>query len=203
MGPGTLTTSSCNVDASSSSNKISSPDGMEEDTYDDLLDYKPSPMHDGMEINVIYLSSTNYSLFEEEEVSQLALGPQHAFFKKSVELGDHLKQLYTHEHLDGTLMAHTLFYGGAAVNVMPYSTFKKLGKTDAERIKMNMMITGIGGDEPIGLKGLASMEFTVGSKTIPTVFFITKIQGNYNAILGCDWIHANRCVPSSLHQFLI
>jgi hypothetical protein len=29
------------------------------------------------------------------------------------------------------------------------------------------------------------------------------VQGNYNAILGHDWIHANHCVPSTLHQFLI
>jgi hypothetical protein len=43
----------------------------------------------------------------------------------------------------------------------------------------------------------------VGSKTISTAFFIAKVQGNYNAILGRDWIHANHCVPSTLHQFLI
>jgi hypothetical protein len=29
------------------------------------------------------------------------------------------------------------------------------------------------------------------------------VQGNYSVILGRDWIHANRCVPSTLHQFLI
>jgi hypothetical protein len=84
--------------------------------------------------------------------------------------------------------------GGAAVNVMPYSTFKKLEKTDAELIKMNMMITCIRGDGPIGPKGVASMELTVGSKMIPTAFF---------CILGRNWIHANHCVPSNLHQFLI
>jgi hypothetical protein len=47
---------------------------MEEDTDDDLLDYEPSTMCDGMEISVIYVSSTYYYLLEEEEVSQLALG---------------------------------------------------------------------------------------------------------------------------------
>jgi hypothetical protein len=66
-----------------------------------------------------------------------------------------------------------------------------------------MMITGIGGNGPIGPKGIASMELTMGSKTIPTAFFVAEIQGNYNAILGRDWIHANHCVPSTLHQFLI
>ena len=47
------------------------------------------------------------------------------------------------------------------------------------------------------------MELTVGSKTVATAFFVSEVQGNFNLILGCDWIHANQCVPSSLHQFLI
>jgi hypothetical protein len=29
------------------------------------------------------------------------------------------------------------------------------------------------------------------------------VQDNYNVILGHDWIHANRYVTSTLHQFLI
>jgi hypothetical protein len=29
------------------------------------------------------------------------------------------------------------------------------------------------------------------------------MQGNYSIVLGRDWIHANRCIPSTLHQFLI
>jgi hypothetical protein len=32
---------------------------------------------------------------------------------------------------------------------------------------------------------------------------VADVQGSYNLILGRDWIHANCCVPSSLHQFLI
>jgi predicted aspartyl protease len=132
----------------------------------------------GPEINVIYLSYTDYSLLEEEEVSQHALGPQDVVFKKSAESRDHLKPLYIHGHLDGTSVAHMLVDGGATVNVITYSTFKKLGKTVAELIKMNMMITGIEGNEPIDPKGIALMELTVGSKTIPTAFFITEIQGN-------------------------
>jgi hypothetical protein len=47
---------------------------MEEDINDDLLHYESSPVRDGMEINVIYLSCIDYSLLEEDEVSQLALG---------------------------------------------------------------------------------------------------------------------------------
>ena len=92
---------------------------------------------------------------------------------------------------------------GAIVNLMPYSLYKKLGRSDEELIKTNMMVNGVGGGDPIGAKGVASMELTVGSKTVATAFFVSEVQGNFNLILGHDWIHANQCVPSSLHQFLI
>ena len=56
--------------------------------------------------------------------------------------------------------------GGLIVNLMPYSLFKKLGGTDEELIKTNMMVSGMGGGDPIGAKGVASMDLTVGSKTL-------------------------------------
>ena len=93
--------------------------------------------------------------------------------------------------------------GGAIVNLMPYSLYKKLGGKDEELIKMNMMVSGVGGGDPIGAKGVASMELTVGSKTLAIAFFVSEVQGNFSLILGHDWIHANQCVPSTLHQFLI
>jgi hypothetical protein len=51
--------------------------------------------------------------------------------------------------------------------------------------------------------GVVSMELTIGSKSLATVFFIIEVQGNYSVILGRDWIQANRCIPSTLHQFII
>ena len=86
---------------------------------------------------------------------------------------------------------------------MPYSLFMKLGVPDEELIKTNMTISGVGGGEPMSAKGIASMELTVGSKTLATAFFVAETQGNFSLILGRDGIHANQCVPSSLHQFLI
>jgi hypothetical protein len=197
------TTTSCRTNASSVVGGTSSPTTMEEDTNDDLLDYEPCPACNGMEVNVGYLSSTDYSFLKEEEVSQLALGSQDVVFKKSAESKDHLKPIYIRGHLDGTPAARMLVDGGAAVNVMPYATFKKLGKTDVELVKTNMMLIGIGGEGPIGPKGIASMELTMGNKTIPTTFFIVEVQSNYNTILHHDWIHANHYVPSTLHPFLI
>jgi hypothetical protein len=48
-------------------------------------------------------------------------------------------------------------------------------------------------------RGVVSMELTVGSKSLATAFFVVEVQGNYSVILGHDWIHANHCIPSTLH----
>jgi hypothetical protein len=52
-------------------------------------------------------------------------------------------------------------------------------------------------------RSVVSMELIVGSKSLATAFFVVEVQGNYSVILGCDWIHANLCISSTLHQFLI
>jgi hypothetical protein len=100
-------------------------------------------------------------------------------------------------------MPRMLVDGGAIINLMPYSFFKKMGKSDEELIKTNMTINGVGGGDPIGAKGVAAMDLTEGSKTLATGFFVAEVQGNYSIILGRDWIHANHCIPSTLHHFLI
>ena len=69
-------------------------------------------------------------------------------------------------------------------------------------MKTNLMLNGFTG-ESTEAKGVISMELTVGSKTLPTAFFVVDVQGNYSDLLGRDWIHANRCVPSILHQTLL
>jgi hypothetical protein len=93
--------------------------------------------------------------------------------------------------------------GGAVVNLMPYSVFKKLQLEDADLMKTNMVLNGFEGREGIEAKGMIILELTVGSKTLATAFFIADVQGNYNILLGHDWLHANQCVPSTMHQQLI
>jgi hypothetical protein len=57
--------------------------------------------------------------------------------------------------------------------------------------------------EPAEARGILSVELTLGSKTLSTVFFVMEVKGRYNVLLECDWIHANECVPSTLHQCVI
>jgi hypothetical protein len=62
---------------------------------------------------------------------------------------------------------------------------------------------GGGGGNPMEARGVFFVELTIGSKMPATTVFIVEVQGNYSVILSRDWIHANRSVPSTLHQFLI
>ena len=48
-----------------------------------------------------------------------------------------------------------------------------------------------------------NIELTIRSKTLLTTFFVIDGKGSYNLLLGRDWIHANCCVPSTMHQCLI
>jgi hypothetical protein len=155
-----------------------------------------------MEINVVRLSS-DYFVVLEEDCAHLEFRPRDAVFQKPKESDNHLKALNMRGHINGKPISRMLVDGGAIVNLMPYSLFKKLSGTNKELIKTNMTVSSLGGGDPIDAKGVASMELTVGSKMLATAFFISKVQANFSLILGRDWIYANQCIPSTLYQFLI
>jgi hypothetical protein len=69
-------------------------------------------------------------------------------------------------------------------------------------MRTNMMLSGFLG-EASDAKGIIFEELTVGSKTVLTTFFVVDVKGKYNILLGRDWIHANGCVPSTLHQCVV
>jgi hypothetical protein len=75
-------------------------------------------------------------------------------------------------------------------------------KKDDEIVKTNLTLNGVGGN-PMEARGVVSMVLTVGHKSLAIAFFVIGVQGNYSVILGHDCIHANHCIPSTLHQFLI
>jgi hypothetical protein len=168
---------------------------------EELNDYSSSPEHMNLDINVIHMSMDGYVL-SEEDVAHLAFGPKEAIFQKPKDTENHLKALYMKGHINGKPISRMLVDRGAIVNLMSYSLFKKLGGSDDELIKTNMTVSGVGGGEPMGAKGVIFMELTVGSKTLATTFIIAETQDNFSLILGRDWIHSNQCVPSTLHQFL-
>jgi hypothetical protein len=48
-----------------------------------------------------------------------------------------------------------------------------------------------------------NVELMIESKTLPSTFFVIDGKGTYSLLLGRDWIHANCCIPSKMHQCLI
>nr|ABA95870.2 retrotransposon protein, putative, unclassified [Oryza sativa Japonica Group] len=59
----------------------------------------------------------------------------------------HLKPLYINGFVNGKLMSKMMVDGGAAVNLMPYATFKKLGRNSDDLIKTNMCLIQWQGDK--------------------------------------------------------
>jgi hypothetical protein len=74
----------------------------------------------------------------------MCLSPREALFEKPEELSQHLKPLYVRGHIDGRPISRMLMDGGAVINLMPYSVFKKLGRQDDELVKTNLTLNGMG-----------------------------------------------------------
>jgi hypothetical protein len=91
---------------------------------------------------------------------------------------------------------------GAAVNIMPYSVPRQLGHSAEDLIKTNVALSDFNG-QASEAQGVLNVDLTMGSKTVPTSFFIINSKSTYTVLLRRDWIHANYCIPSTMHQCLI
>jgi hypothetical protein len=104
--------------------------------------------------------------------------PQGGHFEKPEESSQHMKLLYIRDHLEGKLVSRMLIDGDIAVNLMLHSIFMKLGREDDKLMKTNLTINGVGGGNLMEAQGVISMELTVGSKSLATMFFIIEVQGH-------------------------
>ncbi|PUZ44268.1 hypothetical protein GQ55_8G076400 [Panicum hallii var. hallii] len=140
---------------------------------------------------------------EELSVAQLDLGPRPVIFEKpQAKNYKHLKALYLKGYINGQPVNKMLVDTGAAVNIMPYSVLRHLGRSAGDLIKTNITLSDFNG-QTLEAQGVRSVDLTVGNKTVPTSFFIINSKSTYNVLLGRDWIHANCCIPSTMHQCLI
>ena len=140
---------------------------------------------------------------EEVPVAQFDCGPRPVIFEKPQEKSyKHLKALYLRGYINGQPVSKMLVDTGAAVNIMPYSMLRRLGRSNADLIKTNVTLSDFNG-QASETQGVLNVDLTVGRKTIPTSFFIVDSKSTYAVLLGRDWIHANCCIPSTMHQCLI
>ena len=139
----------------------------------------------------------------EEAMAQLNLEPLPATFEKPEDdKRQHLKALFMKGFVDGKPVTKMLVDGGAAVNIMPDVMLRKLGKSQDDLTKTDMMLKDFEGVVSPAL-GALYVDLTIGGKTLPTTFFVINGKGSYSLLLGQDWIHANCCIPSTMHQCLI
>jgi hypothetical protein len=89
-----------------------------------------------------------YSDFDESEYEEMVAKftlTQQAIFDKPVK-HRHLKALYVRGFVDGKPMSKMLVDSGASVNLMPYTTSRKLGKGPEDLIETDMMLKDFGGN---------------------------------------------------------
>jgi hypothetical protein len=110
--------------------------------------------------------------------------------------------MYLKGYINGHPVKKMLVDTGAAVNIMPYSMLRRLGCSTEDLIKTDITLSDFNG-QASKAQGILNVDLTVGSKTVPTSFFIISSKSTYIVLLGRDWIHANCCIPSTMHQCLI
>jgi hypothetical protein len=136
-------------------------------------------------------------------VAQLDFGPRPVIFEKPREKNyKHLKVLYLKGYINGHSVNKMLVDTGAAVNIMSYSVLHQLGRSIEDLIKTNVALSDFNG-QASEAQGVLNVDLTVGSKTVPTSFFIVNNKSTYTVLLGRDWIHDNCCISSTMHQCLI
>ena len=114
-------------------------------------------------------------------------------------MSDHVKPLQMKGWVNSKPFSRMLIDGGAAVNIMTIKTLYKLGKRKEELIPTKSAVTSFMGDPSMPL-GCLLADVTIGSITTPTMFFVMNTEAAYSVLLGRDWIHSARCVPSTFHQ---
>jgi hypothetical protein len=136
-------------------------------------------------------------------VARLDFGPQPVIFEKPWEMNyKHLKALYLEGYINGHLVNKMLVDTGATVNIMPYSVLRRMGRSAEDLIKTNVTLSDFNG-QASEVQGILIMDLTMGSKIVPTSFFIVSNKSTYTVLLGRDWTHVNCSIPSMMHQCVI
>jgi hypothetical protein len=155
-----------------------------------------------MDINMVFTISVELRAPTEDD-AELALGAERAVFEKLEKPGHaHEAPIHSGTSRRNAGRTHMLIDGGASINILSLSLFKKLGHIEGDLKRTNLSLNSFAGD-PTEAKGIICKELTVGSKIMHMAFFVVDVKGCYNVLVRRDWIHANECVPSTLHQCII
>ena len=89
-----------------------------------------------------------------EMMAQLSLGPAAVVFEKPIDKKyHHLKLLYLKGYINGKPINRMMVDTGAAVNLLPYAVCCKIGRTEEDLIKTNVVLNDFKGS-PTPTKGV-------------------------------------------------
>jgi hypothetical protein len=133
-------------------------------------------------------------------MAQLVLANQATFEKPAKN--QHMRPMYLRGYVNGKPLTKMFVDGGAAANVMPYTTFRNLGMGPVDLTPTSIVLNDFAGNLS-DTKGCVHVDLMIGSKILLTTFFVIEGKGAYSLLLGRDYIHANCCIPSTMHQQLV
>ena len=90
---------------------------------------------------------------------------------------------------------------GSFTEVMYQDLYTKLGMGETELSSFASPIFGFS-REPVVPLGKVVLPVLSGPINLQTKFIVVKASSPYNAIMGSDWLHRMRAIPSTLHQKL-
>ncbi|XP_073017956.1 uncharacterized protein [Primulina eburnea] len=129
--------------------------------------------------------------------------PQQVILEKPTPvMTKHIRPLYIKAHVNGKPVSRVLIDNGSVVNVLPVRMLKSLGKTEEDLIPTEVSVAAFTGETTKTI-GVFPADVTVGSMSSLCAFFVVNSSANFQVLLGRDWIHANQCIPSSMHQLLL
>jgi hypothetical protein len=127
--------------------------------------------------NQIVQEEVSLDIDEAEQfglMAQLVLAKQATFDKPAKN--PHMRPLYLRGYVNGKPLTKMFVDGGAAVNVMPYTTFRKLGMGPVDLTQTSIVLNYFAGN-PSNSKGCVHVDLMIGSKTLLTTFFVIEGKG--------------------------
>jgi hypothetical protein len=122
--------------------------------------------------NQIVQEEVSPDMDEAEEfglMAQLVLAKQATFDKPAKNR--HMRPLYLRGYVNGKPLTKMFVDGGATVNVMPYTTFRKLGMSPGDLTPTSIVLNDFAGN-PSDTKGCVCVDLMIGSKTLLMTFFV-------------------------------
>jgi hypothetical protein len=129
--------------------------------------------------NQVVQEETSLEINVDEQLAglmaHLVLSKQATFDKPAKNR--HMRPLYLKGYVNGKPLTKLFVDGGAAVNAMPYTTFRKLGMGPGDLTPTSIILNDFARN-PSDTKGCVHMDLMIGSKTLLTTFFVIDGKGS-------------------------